>query len=84
MIFSAYEILSDPDKRKKYDKFGEAAFENGGQGAGGFGDFHFNFDDFFKGFDEAFGAFSGKFIQISKICCENNNFDEVVNSTSLK
>ena len=30
----AYEILSDPQKRKQYDQFGHAAFENGGGGAG--------------------------------------------------
>jgi molecular chaperone DnaJ len=39
-INGAYEILSDPDKRKQYDQFGHAAFEQGfGQGAGpgGFG-----------------------------------------------
>ncbi len=73
MYFAAYEILSDPDKRKKYDKFGEAAFETGGQGAGGFGDFHFNFDDFFKGFDEAFSSFSGKFIQIVEKSRQEND-----------
>ena len=31
----AYEVLSDDQKRSKYDQFGHAAFENGG--AGGFG-----------------------------------------------
>ena len=30
----AYTILSDPEKRKQYDQFGHAAFENGGGGAG--------------------------------------------------
>ena len=35
----AYAILSDADKRKQYDQFGHAAFENGGGGAGGFGGF---------------------------------------------
>ena len=39
----AYTILSDPDKRRQYDQFGHAAFENGGGGAGGgFGGFDFN------------------------------------------
>lgn len=35
----AYQILGDPEKRKKYDQFGSAAFENGGNGAHGFGGF---------------------------------------------
>ncbi len=33
----AYEVLSDAEKRQKYDQFGHAAFENGG--AGGYGGF---------------------------------------------
>ena len=37
-ITEAYEILSDPDKRQRYDQFGPAAFgPGGGAGAGGFG-----------------------------------------------
>lgn len=34
-VTKAYEVLSDPSKRQTYDQFGEAAFEQGGPGAGG-------------------------------------------------
>src|SRR5260370_5314795 len=32
----AYQVLSDPERRAQYDRFGHAAFQ-GQQGAGGFG-----------------------------------------------
>ena len=38
----AYAVLSDAEKRRQYDQFGHAAFEQGGGGAGGFGGFDFN------------------------------------------
>ncbi len=40
----AYAVLSDADKRRQYDQFGHAAFEQGGGGAGGFGGFDFSGD----------------------------------------
>lgn len=36
-INAAYQILGDAEKRKQYDQFGPAAFQQGGPGAGGFG-----------------------------------------------
>ncbi len=40
-VQESYDILSDPDKKAKYDQFGFAAFDpnSGFGGAGGFGDF---------------------------------------------
>ncbi len=52
----AYEVLSDADKRAKYDQYGHAAFDpsmGGGSGFGGFGGFggaDFDFGDIFSSF----------------------------------
>jgi molecular chaperone DnaJ len=53
----AYEVLRDEQKRAAYDRFGHAAFENGGRGQAGdnFG-FAAGFADIF---DEMFGDFMG-------------------------
>ena len=53
----AYEILSNADKKAKYDQFGHAAFENGGAGGGGFGGM--NMDDIFSQFGDIFGGHFG-------------------------
>ena len=56
----AYEVLSDENKKARYDQFGHAAFE-GGQGAGGFGG-GMNMDDIFSQFGDIFGGgFGGGF-----------------------
>ncbi|HLV15024.1 MAG TPA: molecular chaperone DnaJ [Xanthomarina sp.] len=52
----AYEVLSNPDKKARYDQFGHQAFDgNGGFGGGGM-----NMDDIFSQFGDIFGgAFGG-------------------------
>ncbi|MEM9000957.1 MAG: molecular chaperone DnaJ [Bacteroidota bacterium] len=53
----AYEVLSDQDKRAKYDQFGHAAFEGGGFSGSGM-----NMEDIFSQFGDIFGsAFGGGF-----------------------
>ena len=54
----AYEVLSDDNKRSRYDQFGHAAFE-GAQGGGGFGGM--NMEDIFSQFGDIFGGGFGGF-----------------------
>ncbi len=56
-VSAAYDCLKDPQKRAAYDRFGHAAFENGGGGQAGFpGDFGASMSDIF---DNIFGDMMG-------------------------
>lgn len=55
----AYEVLSDDNKKARYDQYGHAAFEGPQGGGGGFGG-GMNMEDIFSQFGDIFGGgFSG-------------------------
>ena len=58
----AYEVLSDENKKARYDQYGHQAFD-GPQGGGGFGGGGMNMDDIFSQFGDIFGGggFGGGF-----------------------
>lgn len=74
-VTKAYEVLSNEDKRKQYDQFGHAAFEQGGMGGAGggpfggargqqggqYGPFTYTYSSGGQGADFDFGGFSDPF-----------------------
>ena len=87
----AYEVLSDPNKKAKYDQFGHSAFD----GAGGFGAGGMNMDDIFSQFGDifgsAFGSSFGGFGRRSKVSKGSNlrirvklSLEEIVNGVEKK
>ena len=56
--YSAYEVLSDPKKKKQYDQFGENFNKRDEHQDFAY---NFNFDDFMKNFHENFGDFHQHF-----------------------
>ena len=62
-INEAHEVLSDPDKKAHYDRFGHSSFNNSGQGGAGFGGFSgfqgFNGFGDFGDINDIFSSFFG-------------------------
>jgi len=79
-INNAYEILSDPEKRANYDRFGSmyngSAGFNYGKTNGGFAGVDFNFDDFrtagFEDLSDIFESFFGTSFKSSRSSREDN------------
>lgn len=55
----AYEVLSNPDKKAKYDRYGHAGV--GGAAGGGFGGGGMDMEDIFQHFGDIFGGHFGGF-----------------------
>lgn len=55
----AYSVLSDAEKRQRYDQFGHAGVEGAAGNGGPYGGFNMDMDDIFSMFGDIFGGHSG-------------------------
>jgi molecular chaperone DnaJ len=74
----AYEVLSDADKRARYDRFGHAGV--GGAASGGYGGGGMNMEDIFSQFGDIFGGSFGGFGGYSS----SQGGNRVVKGTNLR
>jgi len=55
----AYEVLSNPEKKQRYDQYGHAGVGGAAGGGGGYGGGGMNMDDIFSQFGDIFGGGGG-------------------------
>ena len=56
----AYDVLSDPETRQRYDRYGEAGLGQDGAGSRGAGRGFHDIEDIFSAFDDIFGGGGGR------------------------
>jgi DnaJ family protein A protein 2 len=81
LISEAHDILSDKEKREKYDRFGMDAFKDGGQGGMDASDI---FSSFFGGFGGGFSERGGPKRTKDKTTILNCTLEELYNGTAKK
>ena len=57
-VSKAYSVLSDEEKRNRYDRFGDEGLQASGMNGGGRGGYHYAYDDEFDP-NEIFRMFFG-------------------------